>query len=101
MPSTQACRPTQPASSLGNFSNLRMLSSSTFEGACLHKPFLGTVHVIIASRSAAANILRTTYGIDIALQHDPLVKIAEDAMVSISEALLAGPFAVDLIPARE
>ncbi|KZV85390.1 cytochrome P450 [Exidia glandulosa HHB12029] len=47
-------------------------------------------------RSAAANIMRMTYGLDIALKDDPLVKVAEVAMDSLP---LPGTYLVDLVPA--
>ena len=39
-----------------------------------------------------------TYGIDVQPYNDPYIKIAEEALASISELLIPGNFLVDIIP---
>ncbi|KZV92238.1 cytochrome P450 [Exidia glandulosa HHB12029] len=50
-------------------------------------------------RSAAANVVQTSYGIDVALEDDPYVEMANEAIESLSPALFPGTFAIDWIPA--
>ena len=51
-------------------------------------------------RSAAANVLTMSYGINIAVRDDPLIALAEEAEHSIISSGLPGSFAVDMFPIR-
>lgn len=49
-------------------------------------------------RSAAANIIKSAYGIPVAEENDPYVAIAEAAMESVTQIILPGSNPVDVLP---
>lgn len=78
-----------------NYRELQIRSNFAFLRALLENPrdFMNHIRTL-----PARNILSCTYGIDVVEEHDPWVKLADNAIETISAAGLPGSHVVDWLP---
>lgn len=74
----------------------RLISSNAiFLRSLLQSPHKFRDHI---HRSAGANILSLTYGIDVALENDPWIELVDKAVDALTRAGIPGSYAIDWLP---